>query len=105
MTTPSPDSSSTANTAQPTPDAWGQPITPKRQAELQDILNAWNAPDADRGERKGPFDVGGWSYDSEGRIRLHLTGADVFWLAEQSGRDLFEGVPNLHLETLYVNSE
>jgi hypothetical protein len=31
-----------------------------------------------------------------------LTGADVFWLAEASGRDESDGV--LHLETLYVNT-
>jgi hypothetical protein len=27
-----------------------------------------------------------------------LTGADTYWLAEQSGRDELGGLPNLHLE-------
>jgi len=50
-------------------DAWGQPLTAQREQELHDLLNAWNAPNANHGERRGPFD-GVW-----------LTGADVFFLA------------------------
>lgn len=67
---------------------WGDPISPKRQAELQSILDAWNASDANHGERRGPFH------------HVQLTGAEVCWLAEQSGRvGAFVGpAPNLHLE-------
>jgi uncharacterized protein YjbI with pentapeptide repeats len=67
-------------------DAYGQPISAERQAELQAILDAWNAPGADHGERRGPFDG------------TRLGGAEVAWLASQSGRDEIERVPNLHLE-------
>ncbi len=42
--------------SQQSQDAYGQPISAERQAELQNILDAWNAPDADHGARKGPFD-------------------------------------------------
>ncbi len=52
-------------------DRWGDQIPAERQAELQHALDTWDAPDADRSERRGPFD---------GQA---LTGADVFWLAEQ----------------------
>jgi hypothetical protein len=73
-------------------DAWGQPTSEERQRELAAVLAAWDAPGTDRGERKGPF----WD--------VQLTGAEVGWLAERSGRDVLGSrVPNLHLETLYVN--
>jgi hypothetical protein len=65
---------------------WGEPITPERQAELQGMLDAWNAPGADHDQRQSPFDG------------VHLTGAEVSWLAEQSGRTDYGRVPNLHLE-------
>jgi uncharacterized protein YjbI with pentapeptide repeats len=80
----------------PPPEAYGQPISAERQAELQAILDAWNAPDADHGERRGPFDATGKSFEEAPRPRL--TGADVGWLADQSGRDVLGYVPNLHLE-------
>jgi hypothetical protein len=72
----------------PTPDptAWGQPIEDDRKRELQGMLDAWNAPGADHGDRRSPFDG------------VKLTGADVGWLAEQSGRDEVGRAPNLHLE-------
>src|SRR5260370_18800005 len=63
-------------------DAWGDAISEERQAELQGILDAWNAA---HGDRKGPFD------------RVSLTGADAFWLAERV-RNQHGLVPNLHLE-------
>ena len=47
--------------------------------------------EADHGERQGPFDG------------VKLPGADAYWLAEPSVHDEFGEVPNLHLETLYVN--
>ncbi len=79
-----------SESACPHPEAigtrWGDLISAERQAELQNILDAWNAPDADHGKRRGPFDG------------IQLSGADVAWLAEQSGRDENGGVPNLHLE-------
>jgi hypothetical protein len=70
------------------PPKWGDPISPERQAELQGYLDRRQA-ETDHGKRKGPFDD------------IELTGADVFWLAEQSERDGYGPVPNLHLETLY----
>jgi hypothetical protein len=53
---------------------WGDPISEERQAELQRYLDRWVA-ETNHGERGGPF---------EG---ISLTGADVSWLADQSGRD------------------
>jgi hypothetical protein len=73
-------------------NAWGQPISEERQRELAGMLAAWDAPGAKHGERKGPFDS------------VRLTGAEVAWLAEKSVRDRYNGAPNLHLETLYVNT-
>lgn len=90
---------------------WGEPISYVRKAELQAILDAWNASGTRYDNRKGPFDTGrevlrgpggqigsadlrGLGYLPEGGV--HLTGADVFWLANQ--------VPNLDMETLYVNT-
>lgn len=84
------DESSASKSACPHPEAvdtrWGDPISEERQAELQRVLDAWDAPGADHGDQKGPFDG------------VSLTGAEVCWLAERSGRDLFGEVPNLHLE-------
>jgi Pentapeptide repeats (8 copies) len=71
--------------ASPAADAYGQPLSPQREQELQDLLDAWNAPDADHGERRGPFDG------------VPLTGAEVSWLAERVRND-FGFVPDLHLE-------
>jgi hypothetical protein len=70
-------------------DAWGQPVSEERQADLGVMLEVWNA---DHGGFKGPFDG------------ARLTGADASWLAERSGRTGVGSVPNLHLETLYVNT-
>jgi uncharacterized protein YjbI with pentapeptide repeats len=69
---------------------WGDPISPERQTELQGYLDRWQA-ETDHGERKGPFD------------HVMLTGADAYWLAEQSGRDTVGKVPNLHLEGAYLS--
>jgi len=66
-------------------DAWGQPISEERQVELQGYLVRWQA-EKNHGVGKGPFD------------QVPLTGADVYWLAEQSGRDELGTVSNLHLE-------
>lgn len=71
---------------EPLQDGWGQPISAERQIELQAMLDAWNAPGTDHGNRKGPFDG------------VRLSGAGVSWLAEQSGRREHGEVPNLHLE-------
>jgi uncharacterized protein YjbI with pentapeptide repeats len=72
---------------------WGDPIGEERQRELQALLDGWNGPGADHGERKGPFD-GGPGHDG-----MLLTGADVFWLAERSERSKYdEYLRNLHLE-------
>src|SRR5215470_13496888 len=67
---------------------WGDPIGEERQAELQGILDQWDA-ETDHGNRKGPFDRAHW----KGR----LTGAEVSWLAERV-RDEIGGVSDLHLE-------
>jgi hypothetical protein len=75
---------------------WGDPISAERQAELQAILDAWNAPGADHGARRGPFDRAGVN-DEEGTLP-RLSGADVRWLADQTGRSESGRVPNLHLE-------
>ena len=77
---------------------WGDPISEERQAELQGYFDRW-AAETDHGERKGPFDA-----QQGTALGVRLTGADVSWLAEQSGRDEYGRVPNLHLETLYVNT-
>jgi hypothetical protein len=71
---------------------WGDPIGEERQRELQALLDAWNAPGADHGDLKGPFDSGP-KHDG-----APLNGADVFWLAEQVTRQEYYAVPDLHLE-------
>src|SRR5262249_51562840 len=81
---------------------WGDPITQERQQELQGNLDQW-AQEQDHRERKGPFDRTGLS-DEERNKCLQLTGGAVSWLVEQSGRDSIGFVPDLHLETLYVNA-
>ena len=73
-------------------NAWGQPISKERWAELAAMSEAWDAPGADHSERTGPFDD------------VALCGADAFWLAMQSWSVAALGKPNLHLETLYVNT-
>jgi uncharacterized protein YjbI with pentapeptide repeats len=64
---------------------WSDSISAERQGELLAIRDAWDAPDADHGKRRGPFDG------------TELTGADVAWFAEQV-RDKYGSVSNLHLE-------
>src|SRR5215469_4851590 len=89
-----------AQAAKTTNDAWGQPISPERQAELQGYLDRWEA-ETNHGGRKGPFD-----YDKPNReewARRQLTGADVYWLAKQIGSDEYDAVPNLHLEGSSLN--
>jgi hypothetical protein len=90
-----------STSACPHPEAvgrrWGDPISEERQAELQGYLDRWEA-ETDHGKRKGPF-------DQEMRVnpRLQLTGADVFWLAAESGRSPLVGaVQNLHLEGVHL---
>ena len=73
-------------------DTHGQPISEERQAELRGYLDRWAAEaDTDHGERKGPFN--GWPSDTS----VKLTGADVCWLANWSGRDKIGAVSNLRL--------
>src|SRR5215831_15824604 len=56
---------------------WGESIPPKRQAELEERLQRWEAEEAEggagHGECKSPFDTRG----TDGKFSL--TGADVFW--------------------------
>jgi uncharacterized protein YjbI with pentapeptide repeats len=85
------DSSVSAEPGMTDEHRWGDPIPPERQAELQSYLDRWQA-ETDHGQRKGPFDGG------PAERGMTLTGADVSWLAERSGRDKFGQVPNLHLE-------
>jgi hypothetical protein len=86
-------------------DRWGDPISDERKEELGQLLakqKTWSATlEAEREGRASPFHS------------VPLTGADVAWLAELSGRDEDGFAPNLHiegvdlgsahLETLYVN--
>ncbi|HEX9067448.1 MAG TPA: pentapeptide repeat-containing protein [Ktedonobacterales bacterium] len=71
-------------------DAWGQPISAERQAELQGCLDQW-AAETEHGERQGPFD---WIFDD---ATVRLTGADVFWLAGRARKPL-GAMSDLHLE-------
>jgi hypothetical protein len=95
------------------PDAvgkrWGDPISAERQAELQAILDAWDA-ESNHDERKGAFDSAGLS-DGEQQLRK-LSGSDIYWLAERvrSGERALTNLhlvgadlPTAHLETLYFN--
>jgi uncharacterized protein YjbI with pentapeptide repeats len=66
------------------------PISPERQAELQDYLDRWQA-ESDHGERKGPF------------AEVRLSGADVRWLVTQFWRSNDGTVPDLHLEGAQLN--
>jgi Pentapeptide repeats (8 copies) len=74
---------------------WGDPISPERQAELQGYLDEWEMKTG-HDERKGPFD---WN-----SCKATLTGVDVFWLAEQSGRSVLGRVPRMHLENANLNN-
>jgi hypothetical protein len=89
----------TRTSACPHPEAvgkrWGDPISEERQGELQGYLDRW-ATETDHGERRGPFDSA--AQDAGDLVRFRLSGADVSWLAVQSGSDEYERVPNLHLE-------
>jgi hypothetical protein len=64
---------------------WGDPISTERKAELQGYLDHWSS-ETGHSERKGPFHG------------VNLAGADVSWLADQSGRESVGRTPNLHLE-------
>jgi uncharacterized protein YjbI with pentapeptide repeats len=74
---------------------YDDPITPARKAELRAALDAWNAPEATHGARRGPFDRAG--VDQSQQTRLKLTGADVAWLAAQV-REHDDTVARLHLQ-------
>src|SRR5262250_1954111 len=82
--------SESAQPAQPPPDAYGQPTSDERQRLLQQRLDAW-ATEA-RHELLGPFDS------------VALTGADVFWLAEQSRGIAARGVSPLLLQGARLQS-
>ena len=62
-------------------NAWGQPISEERQAQLQGYLDTWVA-ETDHDERKGRF------------ARVQLTGNGMSWLAEQSELDEFGRASN-----------
>jgi hypothetical protein len=72
------------------PDAYGQPISDDRQRLLQKRLDAW-ATEASH-DLIGPYDS------------VALTGADVFWLAERSGRGADGEAPNLLLQGARLQS-
>jgi hypothetical protein len=72
------------------PDEYGQPISDDRQRLLQQRLDAW-ATEASH-DLIGPYDS------------VALTGADVFWLAERSGRGADGGAPNLLLQGARLQS-
>jgi hypothetical protein len=74
---------------------WGQPISAEWQVALQRYLDRWQA-EMNHSERKGAFDRGG--LNDEERQRVRLSGADVSWLAEQSGLNQAGEAPNLRLE-------
>ncbi|HEX6796980.1 MAG TPA: pentapeptide repeat-containing protein [Ktedonobacterales bacterium] len=57
-------------------NAWGDDISPERQAELEQRLQAWEQEADHHSEQRGPFD--------RGETILRLTGADVFWLAART---------------------
>jgi Pentapeptide repeats (8 copies) len=82
--------------AQPEKQAvYGLPISDQRRAQLQGYLDRWEQG-TEHGERRGPFDK---QIIKAGELfGVNLSGADVSWLAEQSGRDEYGRVPNLHLE-------
>jgi uncharacterized protein YjbI with pentapeptide repeats len=88
-----------ATSACPHPEAvgkrWGDPISEKRQAELQGYLDRWSA-ETDHGERKGPFDK-----ESGQNTGVSLTGADVSWLDQQRRTDAGTA-PHLHLGGAYL---
>jgi uncharacterized protein YjbI with pentapeptide repeats len=90
-----------ATSACPHPEAvgerWEDLISKERQAELQGYLDRW-AAETDHGERKGPFDKG------PGAHGVRLTGADVSWLAMQSGYNPAGFLDYLHLEGADLNS-
>ena len=67
-------------------ERWGRPISEVRQAELRRMMDSWNASNTDHGGRSGPF------------YRKPLTGADVFWLAEEIARDESGSANSLPLE-------
>jgi hypothetical protein len=77
---------------------WGDPISEERQAELQAILDAWDA-ESDHGKHTGPFDWRG--FNSLERRRRVLSGADAYWLAEHV-RNKFGEVSDLHLEGAFL---
>jgi hypothetical protein len=77
--------------AAPPHNQWGNAISEKRKAELQDILDKWHAPGADHGDRKGPFD------------RMGLAGDDVSWLAERLRSTTRGDVYDLHLEGAWLS--
>jgi hypothetical protein len=85
----------------PHPDAvgtrWGDQIKEDRQRELQLYLDRWEAETDHRG-RRGPFDK-----QPGEPMGVPLTGADVFWLAEQSERDEQGLLSNLHLEGAFLD--
>jgi hypothetical protein len=89
-----PNVSTTSNAANapalPSGDKWSEDISDARKQELVEMLCAWKA-ETDHGERRGSFDG------------QQLTAAEVYWLAEQV-RNETRCVPDLYLETLYVNT-
>ncbi len=52
----------------PVGEGWGDPISAERKAELDSLIERWEA-ETEHGDRVGPL------------AGIHLTGADIFWLA------------------------
>jgi hypothetical protein len=71
----------------------GDPINDVRKAELQSYLGRWTAET----DHRRPYDK-----QPGKQSGVPLTGADVFWLAEQV-RDADGLVPNLHLEGAFLD--
>ncbi len=62
--------------------AWGESITQRRAADLEQRLQAWQS-ETDHGQRSGPFELVGLPDVERKRLR-QLTGADVFWIAART---------------------
>src|SRR5258706_14985881 len=82
--------------------AWGESVTQQRADELRAILSQWESQQGQT-QALGPFDLRNvlLSPGHPERLQeLHLTGADVFWLAVQTFTNGETGVDALVFEVL-----